>query len=82
MQSAVWAISGVNTTDLDEGENRIEIGVDDLSVAETVEKALTRLEISLKAVNIRVRDRLRSLSHSLTDRATGGYAAIWKVDME
>ena len=71
MQGAVWRNPQVNMTDLDEGENRIEIDVDNLDVADELETVLAALGIPRKAVVIRVIPRPVLATHELSDRAPG-----------
>ena len=84
-RDAVWAIPDVHMTDIDERDNRLWIGVDDLGVRREIEKALTDLGIPLEAVVIAERPRPQlarqplQAAHKLTDRAAsnkmvGGYA--------
>ncbi len=53
-RDAVWGIPGVHMTDLDEGDNQLEIRVDDPAAIEEVEEALSSLDIPLEAVNVKV----------------------------
>ena len=76
-RDAVWAIPGVHMTDLHEGDNRLWIGVDDLSAKGEIQQALVSLGIPLEAVVITEKPRLQltsqplQASHKLTDRAAG-----------
>lgn len=72
MQDAIWSISGVVTTDLNEGENRIEIGIEDLGLAKTIEQPLTALAIPVEAVVFQQREQLTIATHPLRDPAPGG----------
>ena len=58
--------------DLDEGANRIEIGVDSLDATETLESSLASANIPRKAVIIQARERPAPATHTLRNRATGG----------
>ena len=68
MQDAVWAVPGVNMTDLDEGKNRLEIGVDEKAVERAVEEELAKLGIPREALIIGVRERPVIGSHTLQDK--------------
>ena len=59
-------------TDLDEGQNRLEIGVETLDAVDDLEEMLDNLNIPRKAVIISERERPVLASHRLTDRAVGG----------
>ena len=71
MQDVVFANSHVVLTDLDEGQNRIEIGVDDLDAEQALRAAVTSLGIPDKALVISLRERPIPASHDLQDRASG-----------
>ena len=71
MQAVVFRHPNVVMTDLDEGQNRIEIGVDSLDAVESLEASLASLDIPSKAVIIQVRERPTVASHTLQDRASG-----------
>lgn len=72
LQSFVFTNPNVVMTDLDEGRNRIEIGVDSLEETGALEKLLASADIPRKAVVFQVRARPQLAAHSLQDRATGG----------
>ena len=73
MMFAAFANSTVVVmTDLDEGQNRLEIGVESLNVVPDLERMLANLSIPREAVVISERERPISASHTLRDRATGG----------
>ena len=73
MQDDIWGISGVITTDLNEGRNRIEIGIENLEVVSDLQKSLTALAIPRKAVIFREREQPNFATHTLQDGATGGF---------
>ena len=76
-RDAVWAIPGVHMTDLDEGDNQLEIRVDNPVAIEEVEEALSSLDIPLEAVNIQTERRpilarpSPQEAHTLEERAAG-----------
>lgn len=76
-RDAVWAIPAVHMTDLDEGDNRLWIGVDDLGAKGEIEQALVSLDIPIEAVAIVEKPRLQRTvqqlqsARKLTDRAAG-----------
>ena len=73
MQDDIWGISGVITTDLNEGRNRIEIGIENLEVVSDLQKSLTALAIPRKAVIFREREQPNFATPTLQDGATGGF---------
>ncbi len=72
MQDSVWAIPEVTMTDLQEAENRIDIGVHDLNARERVEAAVTALDIPSEAVAIHQAGRVTFDSHKLDSAIPGG----------
>ncbi len=78
MQDEVWAFAQVSMTDLDEGKNRIEIGVDELSATEGIEKALAGLGIPREAVVISVQGRPVLAAGEEEDTEPAGDAAQGK----
>ena len=72
MMSDVFSNSHVTMTDLSEGQNRIEIGVESLDEVPDLESILTHLGIPREAVIFSEIGRAVPLSHDLEDRATGG----------
>ena len=71
MQDVAFANPRVVMTDLDEGQNRIEIGVDDLDAEQALRAAVTSLGVPNKALIISLRERPIPASHDLQDRASG-----------
>ena len=71
MQDVAFANPRVVMTDLDEGQNRIEIGVDNLDAEQALRAAVTSLGIPDKALVISLRERPIPASHDLQDRASG-----------
>lgn len=57
-------VSGVTAVDLDEAQNRVAIGLEDGSRAQTVEQALVSLGIPREAVVIEVTGPIRALDRS------------------
>ena len=72
MMSDVFSNPNVTMTDLSEGQNRIEIGVESLDAVPDLESILTNLGIPREAVIFSEIGRAVPLSHDLEDRATGG----------
>ncbi len=72
MQDEVWAIPSVAITDLDEGQNRINVWLDDLDARERLGQTLLALGIPLKAVKILAGSGGGVDTHSLSDAALGG----------
>lgn len=72
MQDSVWAIPEVTMTDLQEAENRIDIGIDDLAAKERIEAKLTALGIPLEAIAIHRAGRVRFNNHKLDEAIPGG----------
>ena len=70
-QTVVWNFPSVTMTDLDEGENRIEVGVENFAEVEQLRESLIRLGIPRKAVIVREREGERLETHRLTDRIPG-----------
>ena len=62
----------VTFTDLQEGHNRIEIGVASTDAVKAVEVSLASLDLPTDAIEVLVTGPPVPLSHSLQDRATGG----------
>jgi hypothetical protein len=58
----LFKIPGVTMVDLDEGTNRVKIGIEDSSRTQAVEKALPSLKIPRKAVSIDVTGQIRPLA--------------------
>ena len=71
MQTTVFANPHVVLTDLDEGLNRIEIGVDSLDVADQLRPSLASLGIPNEALIISLRARPVPATHTLRGRASG-----------
>ncbi len=72
MMPAAFGDSRVVMTDLDESENRLEIGVDSLSVVPDLELMLGNLGIPREAVAFSERKRPSFTSHTLSSRAPNG----------
>ena len=72
IQSVVWSNPSVTLTDLQEGKNRIEIGVDSSDATETLETSLASLGIPSDAILVKVRVLPDPQSHTLQARASGG----------
>jgi hypothetical protein len=72
MRPTVWAHPGIVMTDLNEGKNRIELGVESLEGVEELRDSLEDLGIPRKAVVIVQGERARYDTHTLRDNATGG----------
>ena len=71
MQDVAFANPHVVMTDLDEGQNRIEIGVDNLDAEQALRASVISLGIPDKALVISLRERPILASHDLQDRASG-----------
>ena len=71
MQDVAFANPHVVLTDLDEGQNRIEIGVDNLDAEQALRASVVSLGIPDKALVISLRERPIPASHTLQDRASG-----------
>ncbi len=56
---ALLAIRGVTLVDLDEGKNRVTVGIDDDSRTEAVERALSSLDVPRAAVVITVTGEIK-----------------------
>ena len=80
-RDAIWAIPSVHMTDLDEGDNQLEIWVDDPAAIGAVEEAFSELGIPLETVNIQVGKRPVLVgppsqeTHTLENRASGNTMA-------
>lgn len=61
LAAAVLEIPGVTTVDLDEGKNRVAIGIEDESRTRAVEQALPRLGIPREVVTVQVTGQIRQL---------------------
>lgn len=72
MQDEVWRNPNVVMTDLQEAENRIEVGVDNVDAVSAIEATVAALGVPNDAILVEVRERLVLESHTLQDRATGG----------
>ncbi len=72
IQDMVWSNPNVTLTDLQEGENRIEVGVDSSDAVVTLETSLISLGIPRDAIVVQVRELPDPQSHTLQDRASGG----------
>ncbi len=73
MLDEVWSFSGVITTDLNEGKNRIEIGIENMELASEIQNSLVALAIPRKAIIFREREPVSFATHTLRDRAEGGF---------
>ena len=71
LQGPVFRNPNVVMTDLDEGQNRIEIGMDDRDAIAGLRASLASLNIPEKAIVISVRERPVLAAHTLRNRATG-----------
>ena len=72
VQGVVWSNPNVTLTDLQEGENRIEVGVDSSDAVVEVETSLLSLGIPSDAFVVQIRELPHPQSHTLQDRASGG----------
>lgn len=61
----IWSITGVVTTDLNEGKNAIEVGIKSEEAREAVEKELLRLGLPDKAFSVVVKGELKENTHTL-----------------
>ena len=61
MATAILALPGVTTVDLDEARNRVAIGIEDKSRTPAVERALSATAIPRHAVTIQVTETVRPL---------------------
>ena len=59
---ALLAIRGVTMVDLDEGKNRVTVGIDDDSRTTAVEQALSSLDVPRAAVVIIVTGEIRPVA--------------------
>ncbi len=71
-QDVVWRNPNVVLTDLEEGKNRIEIGVNSSDAIKKVETSLASLSIPSDAIVVHVRELPVPESHTLEDRAPSG----------
>jgi hypothetical protein len=58
MSRTVLAVPGVVFTDIDDGNNRLEVGIEDLSLARTVEPVLLAIGVPLDAVRFQQAQRI------------------------
>ena len=72
VRDVVWINPNVTFTDLQEGHNRIEVGVDSPDAVDAVKALLASLNVPQEAILVRVLGRLTPLNHTLQDSATGG----------
>lgn len=63
LQSRVWGIPGVHSTDLAEHLNKLEVGVDSATAQAAVEELVANLGITRDAVKTTVRPAMRPMTH-------------------